>query len=99
MNIDFSNDTIEQAQKAYQQTGIMSYALAIGAKAAFDSAWISVEEGLPPVSDKASNSVYLVISQDGVPVWYDNFGEWHFYFGGHAIACNVTHWQPLPKRQ
>ncbi len=36
MNIDFSNDTIEQAKKAYQQTGIMSYALAIGVKAVLD---------------------------------------------------------------
>lgn len=36
MNIDFSNDTIERAKKAYQQTGIMSYALAIGAQAVLD---------------------------------------------------------------
>lgn len=44
MNIDFSNDTIEQAKKAYHQTGIMSYALAIGAQAVLDKQLESLKE-------------------------------------------------------
>lgn len=60
--------------------------------------WISVEDELPPTSDKDDESDdYLIVDSDGDKNvgYYNKMDELWFSCDGHIL--DVTHWMPIPS--
>lgn len=60
--------------------------------------WISVEDELPPTSDKDDESDdYLIVDSDGDKNvgYYNKMDELWFSCDGYIL--DVTHWMPLPQ--
>ena len=60
--------------------------------------WISVDEELPPTSDKDDESDdYLTVDSDGDKNvgYYNKMDELWFSCDGHIL--DVTHWMPMPE--
>ena len=60
--------------------------------------WISVEDELPPTSDKDDESDdYLIVDSDGDKNvgYYNKMDELWFSYDGYIL--DVTHWMPLPQ--
>ena len=61
--------------------------------------WISVEDKMPPTSDKDDESDdYLIVDEDGdMNVGYYNKMD-KLWFSCDGYILGVTHWMPLPQK-
>jgi hypothetical protein len=63
--------------------------------------WVKVEEGLPPVKEKFSESDYVLCTDEYdtmFTAWYNNrTARWYYAHHDHSGIPKPTHWMPLPE--